>query len=135
MKNKKFLIGGIIIGLAIVILAIMGFQGGNSYYYTVAEALEQREALAQTQVRIQGEVAAGFETSNAGQNLFFTLLQVNEDDAVEPISASIEIYYTGVIPNNFEAGRHVVVEGRFAEDGSFSATKIITACASKYESA
>jgi cytochrome c-type biogenesis protein CcmE len=134
LKSKKFLIGGIIIGLAIIFLAYMGFQGGNSYYFTVAEALEQRDSVGQSQVRIQGEVAEGFETSGAGQNLFFSLLHI-ADEAAQPGTASIYVKYTGVIPNNFEAGRHVVVEGRFADDGSFTASKIITACASKYESA
>ncbi|MDD4635377.1 MAG: cytochrome c maturation protein CcmE [Dehalococcoidales bacterium] len=135
MKNKKFLIGGVIIGLAIILLAYMGFQGGNSYYFTVAEAIEQRDSVGQKQVRIQGEVATGFESTGAGQNLFFTLLHIDDDETTQPGSASIDIYYTGVIPNNFEAGRHVVVEGHFADDGSFTAAKIITACASKYESA
>lgn len=135
MKNKKFLIGGIIIGLAIVLLAFMGFQGGDSYYFTVAEALEQRDALGDSQMRIQGTVLDGYESSNAGQSLFFTISHINADDAPEPITATIDVFYTGAPPNNFEAGRHVVVEGRFAEDGSFSAVSLVTACASKYESA
>jgi len=133
-KNKKVLLGGIIIGLAIIFLAYMGFQGGNSYYFTVAEALEQKDSVGQSQVRIQGEVAEGFQSSGAGQNLTFTLLNI-DDDGAQSEPASININYTGVIPNNFEAGRHVVAEGRFADDGSFTATKVITACASKYESA
>jgi len=135
MKNKKFLIGGIIIGLAIVFLAYMGFQGGSGYYFTVAEALEQRESAGQSSIRIQGEVAEGFQTSGAGQNLFFTLLHINEEGTGPPVNASIEVNYTGTVPNNFEAGRHVVVQGRFEDDGSFAATSVVTACASKYEPA
>jgi len=135
MKNRKFLIGGIVIGLAIVFLAYMGFQGGSGYYFTVAEALEQRESAAQSSMRIQGEVADGFETSGAGQNLFFTLLHINEEGAEPPLNASIEVKFTGAVPNNFEAGRHVVVQGRFEDDGSFTADSVVTACASKYEPA
>jgi cytochrome c-type biogenesis protein CcmE len=135
MNNKKFIIGGVIIGLAIVVLAVMGFQGGSGYYFTVVEALEKRADLDQSSLRIQGEVAPGFQVSSLSQNVLFTLLYVNEEGETEPEAGSIEVNYTGALPNNFEAGRHVVVEGHFENDGSFKASQIITACASKYEPA
>ena len=134
-KNRKFFIGGIVIGLALVFLAVMGFQGGSGYYFTVAEALAEKDSLSQSSMRIQGEVAPGYTTSGVGHNLFFTLLHVDETSGESPGFPSMEVSFTGTVPNNFESGRHVVVEGSFNADGSFQATRVITACASKYEPA
>ncbi len=135
MKNKRFLFGGTIIGIAIIFLAVMAFQSGSGYYYTVAEALHEKDNLGQSSIRIQGEVAPGHQTSGAGQNLFFTLMHVDDDGNTCPDEPGIEVNFTGTVPNNFETGRHVVVEGRFDNDDSFNATKVITACASRYEPA
>ncbi len=136
MKNRKFLFGGIIIGLAIVALGIMAFLGSaNSYYFTVREAIDNFESTAGETIRIQGEVAPGYQVSSAGQKLDFTILHINEEGVSEPIYASIDVEYTGAIPNNFETGRHVVVEGKLDSPAHFTASKIITACASKYEPA
>jgi cytochrome c-type biogenesis protein CcmE len=136
MRNRKLLVGGIIVGLAIAALAYMGFQAGSGYYFTVAEALDRQPEIGQASLRIQGEVAPGYETNETGQNMTFTLLHiVNEEDTAEPPDRGIEVKYNGIIPNNFEAGRHVVVEGHFEPEGSFSASKVVTACASKYEPA
>ena len=59
MGKKKFLIGGVIILLAITYLGYMGFQSSATYYYTVGELIERGGSLQGDNVRITGQVAPG----------------------------------------------------------------------------
>ena len=54
LKNKKFIIGGIIVLIAAVVLGYVGFMGVGTYYYNVGEFLSKASTLAVQTVRVSG---------------------------------------------------------------------------------
>jgi cytochrome c-type biogenesis protein CcmE len=126
LKKKRFLIGGLIIVLAIVYLGYMGFMGSASYYYTVSEFVGMGDSVKGETVRINGQVASGsVEQEPGGQTLKFALI-----DGAE----SLSVVYHGIVPDTFQPGSEAVVEGHLNSDGTFEANTLMPKCASKYES-
>lgn len=126
LKKKRFLIGGLIIGLAIIFLGYMGFISGASYYYEVGELLGLDSSVYDQMLRVNGEVAPGVEQEAKELTLRFTIIDTTGRDA------SLPVVYRGVVPDTFKVGNQVVVEGKYTPDGIFEATAIQTKCASKY---
>ena len=126
LKKKKFLIGGIIILLAIGYLSFMGFTGSATYYYTVSEIMEQGSSLYGENVRINGEVAPGSVEQEPGSFVLrFTIVDVEGE-------ASLPVVYQGVVPDTFKVGNAVVVEGEINSDGVFRAHTLMPKCPSRY---
>jgi cytochrome c-type biogenesis protein CcmE len=97
------------------------------YMVTVAEYLGNREAYADTSVRIAGRVRPDSMQWDAdSRDLVFTL-----DDIQGP--GSIAIHYSGLLPDMFSEGRDVVVEGPPSTGSTFEASTVLTSCPSKYE--
>lgn len=126
MGKKKFLIGGIILFIAIGYLGYTGFIHSATYYYEVSEFLELDSSVYGQSVRINGTVVPGSIKQEAqGLILKFTINDVEKD-------ASLPVIYHGAVPDTFKAGNDVVVEGKYTTEGTFEATTILTKCASKY---
>ena len=126
LKKKRFLIGGIIVFLAIGYLGYMGFSGSATYYYTVSELMGQGRSVYDENVRVTGQVAPGsLEQESAGGILRFTIIDVEGE-------GSLPVVYQGVIPDTFKVGNEVVIEGQLNPDGIFQANTILTKCPSKY---
>ncbi len=105
LKKKKFLIGGLIVVLAIAYLGYTGFEGSATYYYTVSELAAQSSSVNGENVRVNGQVAAGsVEQDTKEQILRFTIVDVEEEN-------SLPVVYQGVVPDTFKTGNDVVVEG------------------------
>ena len=129
LKKKKFLIGGIIIVLALGFLGYSAFAGAATYYYKVNEVIAKGQAAVGPNLRIEGTVTTGtVQKGAAGRSLAFTI-----SDNVS--KAGIPVTYSGVIPDTFKEGTDVVVEGVLDSSGAFQATTIMTKCPSKYEAA
>ncbi len=124
VRKKKFLIGGLIVVLAISYLGYMGFESSATYYYTVSELIAQEATINGENVRVNGQVVPGsVENEPGGLTLKFTIVEQGE---------SLPVVYHGVVPDTFKVGNDVVVEGHFNSDGVFLANTITTKCASKY---
>lgn len=127
MRKGKFLIGGVIILLAIGSLGFLAFRGTAIYYYTVSEAIGQENTLLGQNIRVSGEVMPGsLEKAKPGNTIRFSLSDVKNADA------RLFITYRGVVPDTFKEGSEAVVEGRLAESDVFNAQRIIARCPSKY---
>ncbi len=126
LRKKKFLIGGIIIVLAIGYLGFMGFTASATYYYTVSEIMEQGSSVYGKNVRVNGEVAPGSVEQEAGSFVLrFTIVDVEGEE-------SLPVVYQGVVPDTFKVGNAVVVEGRINPDGVFQAHTLMPVCPSRY---
>ena len=128
MGKKKFLIGGIIILIAIGSLGFMAFQGAATYYYTVSEVLGKGSAMYDQNIRVTGQVAPNsvIRESTGGNILRFTLDDRDNDNV-------LAVTYKGAIPDAFKEGNDAVVEGKISSSGVFEAQQIIVKCPSKYE--
>jgi cytochrome c-type biogenesis protein CcmE len=121
----KLLCTGVILTGAFSYLAFAGMQKG--WVYSVSVEQFARDAQFHNQrVRLHGKVATeGFETRKSLLTATFNLNGTG--------GTALPVVYRGVIPDQFEAGRDVVVEGRRDAAGVFQADVLMTKCASKYE--
>jgi len=124
LKKKRFLIGGIIVFLALGYLGYAGFEGSATYYYTVSELMEQGGSIYGENVRVNGQVAPGsVEQESGGLIMRFTIIDGE---------ASLPVVYQGVVPDAFKVGNEVVVEGHLDSDSIFQTNTILVKCPSKY---
>ena len=126
LKNKKFIIGGIIVLAAIGILSVRAFAGSATYYYDVAELAQKADAVYEQTVKLRGFVAEGSVTRDpAGARLSFSI-------ADESRAKSLPVAYQGVVPDTFKEGSEIVCQGSLSVDGVFRATVLMPKCPSKY---
>jgi len=125
LGKKKFLIGGIIVVLAISSLVYTSFMNAATYYYEVNEFLAQGNLIYGENVRVNGEVIAGSIEKDPGRpKMTFTITKAGE---------SLLVVYEGAVPDTFKPGADIVVEGQLNPDGIFEAHTLMAKCASKYE--
>ncbi len=126
LRNKKFLISGLLILIAISYLGYTGFESSAIYYYTVSELTELDESVRNTNIRVNGQVDVNSVEHNSTVNsaLEFIVTEGGE---------SLPVIYQGIVPDTFAAGREIVIEGYLDSEGVFQADTILTKCPSKYE--
>ena len=124
LRKKRFLIGGIIVFLAIGYLSYVGLKDLPPYYSEISELLEQGSSIYGKNVRVKGQVAPGsVEQEAAGLILRFTIVDGEE---------SLPVTHQGVVPDTFRVGADIVVEGQFNSDGIFQAHTLMPKCPSRY---
>lgn len=124
MRRRRFLIGGLIVFLAVGYLGYIGFQEAATYYYTVGELLEQGSSIYGENVRVNGQVAPGsVEQEAAGRILRFTIIDGEE---------RLPVVYQGIVPDTFKVGNEVVIEGHLNSAGIFQAHTLMPRCPSRY---
>ena len=127
LKKRKFLIGGLIIVLAMGFLGYMGFSGAATYYYTVGELEQLGSSAYGKNVRVNGVVAPeSVEREAQGTKLMFNIIDADGQ-------RSLPVVFRGVVPDTFKIGAEIVAEGYLAPEGVFQATTILAKCPSKYE--
>jgi len=123
--RKKFVIGTVIVAIAIGVLAWNAFGGSATYYLTTSELAARGDAAYGQSVRVSGSIAPGsVETDESTRTLSFKV----KDEGGE-----LPVVYQGTVPDSFQVGNDVVVEGKLESDGVFQAKTIIVKCPSKYE--
>jgi cytochrome c-type biogenesis protein CcmE len=123
--RTKLIFAGLAILAAVSLLAFAGMREGWVYYLPVDDFTSNSD-YQQSRVRLHGTVAA------EGLELHEALLTARFELCGE--TSSVAVNYTGVVPDMFEPGCDVVVEGELDENGVFQANTLMTKCASKYES-
>lgn len=123
--RAKLLGAGLVVILAATLLAVSGVREGWVYFLPVDEFLKDTTHRDQ-RVRLHGKVAES--------NVLVDRAAMVASFDLRGNSNSLPVRYSGVIPDMFDAGRDVVVEGRMDTSGVFCADTLMTKCASKYES-
>ena len=124
--KKRFVIGGLIILIAVAYLLYLSFGSSVSYYVTVSEYFERSDELLDTSIRVAGNVAdAPIEWNAEDIELAFTLTEGGDN---------MPVIYNGAQPGGFKEGSTILLEGKYGSDGIFKATQLILKCPSKYES-
>ena len=83
--------------------------------------------MAGCPLRISGRIAAG--------TLAVADDRAQASFALEAGGKSLKVVYAGPLPENLAEGMAVLVEGRLDDARLFHGEKVLTRCASKYESA
>ena len=110
-----------------LVLAFLGYRAFSEsvpYYYTVSELLSQGNSIHLENVRVNGVVSPGsVEQETDTLNTTFTLTDGEEQ---------LQVNYHGILPQTFEEGKEIIIEGRYNPNGTFEASAILTKCPSKY---
>lgn len=123
--RAKLGVAGLVLAAAVGYLAYAGITRGQSYYLEVDSFLADAE-YHKARVKVHGKVAReALVADPAASKADFVLLGK---------TGQLKVAFRGTIPDTFEAGREVVVDGRLDGQGVFQADKLMTKCASKYAS-
>lgn len=126
-RRTKFTLGIALIALSVAVLVYTAVDQTKMYMVTVSEYLGARTAYSGTTVRIAGRVQENSMDWNADTRVLrFTLDDITED-------GSVDVHFTGLLPDMFSEGRDVIVEGPYSDGDVFYADAVLTSCPSKYE--
>nr|WP_290667238.1 cytochrome c maturation protein CcmE [Ardenticatena sp.] len=127
-RKFKFVVGGMVILLAMVFLIYQGVRAGGAYYITLEELRARGDAVVGDMVRVEAPVdkeSVEYDTRNI----------VLRFDMVDEQGNRLPVVYHDVMPDLFMKSTSVIVEGRLNENGVFEASNILVKCPSKYEEA
>jgi cytochrome c-type biogenesis protein CcmE len=96
------------------------------YFHTVAEVAEKYEEIGHREFRIKGNVVdESYRVSEQSLN----------DHRFELVADghTIEVFYTGVLPDTFAPDAEVIALGRLESPGRFHAVEVVAKCPSRYE--
>lgn len=120
-------LAGVVILVAVGYLIFANTQANASYDMTVSQLHQCSSSCTSQSVRVEGTVQRGsIQRSDATQRLSFVISDGHQ---------SLSVVYTGVVPDIFNAGIQVVVEGHYSSQGPFQASTLLTKCPSKFTAA
>lgn len=124
-KKIKFIIGGVVIALAIVFLIYTGMQSSATYFLTVDELYAKGAAQLNRPVRVSGKVDANTIQFN-NRDLILTF------DVTSDTGSRMHVTFNGPKPDQMREGADAILEGKY--DGQmFTAQSLLLKCPSKYE--
>lgn len=123
-RNRRFIIGGIIILAALSYLITVNLREAMVFFKTPSELMADEGASKGKALKIGGMVLVG----SLEKDLKSLTYRFRITDGVE----SVPVYFRGVPPDLFSEGKGAVIEGRLGEDGVFQATTIMAKHAEEY---
>jgi len=126
LARPQFLIALVVVFGALAFLGFNAFKASSMYYLSVGELLARGDAAYGEELRVSGKVVEG--TIERGPEANAVRFNVADGDG-----ASVPVVYKGVVPDTFQDGGEVVVEGGLGSEGVFRATTLLAKCPSKYE--
>ena len=124
-RKVKFLVGSLVIVLAIAWLGFSSFDESLAYYKTVHELRAMEEQAYGRRIRVAGNVVQG-SIERLPEAIKFKLEQ--EGDIL-----SVQYVGKDLLPDTFKDGAEAMAEGELMLNGEFRSTLIQAKCASKYE--
>jgi cytochrome c-type biogenesis protein CcmE len=124
--GRKLAVASTFVAGAIIFLTYLGASESWQYYLTVDECLKDVSLHGGVCLRVNGKVAGGSLQIARDRRQAVFILQGEKK--------SLAVTFNGTIPDNLAENMDVVVEGRFENETHFQASKILTRCASKYQS-
>jgi cytochrome c-type biogenesis protein CcmE len=125
-KNKKVIIGAVIVLAAIVFLSIRAFAGSATYYYELAELNQKSQSLYGETVKVRGLVEEG-SVQQVTESATLRFIMTDESR-----NFTLPVVYKGAVPDTFKEGSEVVCEGILGVDNIFQARVLMPKCPSKY---
>ena len=125
-SGKKLAIGAVVVVAVTGYMAYVGASTSWKYYVTVDECLADATQLVGDRLRVSGKIVSDSLTIATDRRRVEFLLDGTD--------GHLRVVCTGPLPDNLAEDMAVVVEGRLENSGLLRADKVLTRCASKYES-
>lgn len=124
-KKIKFIVGGVIIALAVVYLIYTGIQSNAAYFLTVDELYAKGPAIYNRTVRVSGAVDAETIAFN-NRDLMLAF------DVVSDSGRRMSVVFNDPKPDQMREGASAILEGKY--DGEvFNAQSLLLKCPSRYD--
>jgi cytochrome c-type biogenesis protein CcmE len=123
--RARFIVAALVILAAVGYMMYAAIQSGSEYFTTTSEIAAMGTKAVGQQMKIGGQVVDGSVKQERGSD---TIAFVITDGTKE-----LPVTFTGIIPDAFQPGAGVILEGKLAADGQFQANTMLAKCASKYE--
>ena len=124
-KKTKFIIGGVIVALAVVYLIYAGVQSSAAYFLTIDELHAKGTAIENRTVRVTGKVDEASINFN-NRDLILTFEVISETGQRMPV------VFNGPKPDQMRHDADAILEGKY--DGEiFTAQTLLLKCPSRYE--
>ena len=124
-KKIKFIVGGVVIALAVVYLIYTGVQSTAAYFLTVDELYAKGEAMHDRTLRVSGKVdEESIDFNNRDLVLAF--------DVTSETGERMHVVFNGPKPDQMRHGADAILEGKYDGD-TFTAQSLLLKCPSRYE--
>ena len=132
-SRTKFLIGGLVILLAVGYLIVSSFGSSAQYFLTVAELRAKGANIVGDDVRVSGVVnGASILYDAPSLRLEFDIV-----DNLNNLDNPLHVVYFGPKPDLLQHGAQAIIEGTWQEDGVFHAhnraDSLLLKCPTRYE--
>jgi cytochrome c-type biogenesis protein CcmE len=107
---------GLVLLAGAVTLVLTAFQQNLVFFFTPSQVAANEAPIGKA-FRIGGMVEAG-SLKRAGDGLTVHF-------KVTDTARSVQVKYTGILPDLFKEGKGVVAQGRLGPDGVFQATEVL----------
>ena len=124
-KRIKFIIGGVVIALAVAYLIFTATQSTASYFLTVEELYDKGTAIYDRNVRVSGKVVGDTIDFNS-RDLILRFEIVGESGKTLPV------VFNGPRPDQMRHDAEAIIEGKF-DGNEFTAQTLLLKCPSRYE--
>lgn len=148
----KFIIGGVLIIVAVVYLIVSSSQANAQYFITIDELQANPAANINRSLRVSGAVVGeSIQYDSKNLVLSFVVAHVPGDNAeieaqgglaqllheavIDPDRARMSVVYNGVQPDLLRDEAQAIMTGQLGEDGIFYADELLLKCPTKYEAA
>jgi len=132
-SRAKFLVGGLVILLAVGYLIVSSFGSSAQYFLTVAELRTKGADMIGDDVRISG-VVNGDSIVYDAQAL---RLEFDVVDSLDDLSNPLHVVYIGPKPDLMQHEAQAIIEGAWQDDGVFyahtRADSLLLKCPTRYE--
>jgi cytochrome c-type biogenesis protein CcmE len=132
-SHIKFLVGGLIILLAVGYLIVSSFGSSAQYFLTVGELRAKGDGIIGDDVRISG-IVNGDSIKYDPQSL---RLEFDIVDSLDDLSNPLRVVYYGPKPDLMKHEAQAIIEGVWQEDGVFRAhnraDSLLLKCPTRYE--
>lgn len=124
-KKVKFIIGGVVIAIAIVYLIFTTTQSTAAYFLTVEELYDKGDAIYGRNVRVSGKVL--------GDSIDFNSRDlVLQFEIADQSGKTLPIVFNGPKPDQMRHDAEAIIEGKF-DGNAFTAQELLLKCPSRYE--
>jgi len=151
-SNIKFIIGGLIIVVAVVYLIVSSTQASAQYFLTINELGAKGDSILGQDLRISGAVIGDtIQYDHQTLDLAFTIAHIPGDnreikemgglalvlhEAVkDPNSSRLAVVYNGPRPDLLRDEAQAIITGQMGDDGVFYADELLLKCPTKYDDA
>jgi len=152
VQINKFVIGGVLILAAVVVLIWTSTTQNAEYFYTIDELNAKGTGAVDKNMRVSGAVI-GDSIQYDAQNLTLSfevahvpadnltleteggLAEVLHQAVVDPSRARIKVVYVGPKPDLLRNEAQAIMTGHLGQDGVFYAEELLLKCPTRYEEA